>query len=94
MWLGGLVVSIKFHIRGDSAFFVDELSGFLPIDQINDMSQSKHSCLYAAVELRNAINESFLISSETPVGIAASYSSIMRYMENLTLNNSNSNLCF
>ena len=81
MWLGGLVVSAKFHLRGDSVFLADELSGFLKNTQINNMSKSRHPCLYAADELRNAMNKCFLISPDTSDGIAASYSSIMRYME-------------
>ena len=83
MWLCGLVVAVKFHIRGETVFPMNELSGILPVHKINSMSKAGHSCQYGTTELRNTLKNIFHISPETPVGVATSYSSIMRYMEKM-----------
>jgi len=80
-WLAGLVVSAKQYIRNDKLLSNDELSGFLTPHQVESLSSSAHPCLEACAELRHALKLAFRITSETPFGVAAAFSSEMRLME-------------
>jgi len=80
-WLAGFVVSAKQNIRNDKLLSNDELSGFLTPYQVESLSSSAHPCLEACAELRHALKLAFRITSETPFGMAAAFSSEMRLME-------------
>jgi len=80
-WLAGFVVSAKDNIRNDKIISEDELSGFLTPYQVESLSSSAHPCLEACSELRHALKLAFRITSETPFGVAAAFSSEMRLME-------------
>jgi len=80
-WLAGFVVSAKQNIRNEKLLSKDELSGFLTPYQVESLSSSAHPCLEACAELRHALKLAFRITSETPFGVAAAFSSEMRLME-------------
>lgn len=80
-WLAGFVVSAKQHIRNQKQLSNSELCGFLTPYEIESLSSSAHPCLEACAELRHALKAAFRVTSETPFGVAAAFSSEMRLME-------------
>jgi Predicted membrane protein len=81
-WTAGYLISLKQHMREEDGHFnYDELTGFLSKDQVDKIIASHHPCLYAASEIRCAINRACTVTADTPIALATLYVSNLRLIE-------------
>mmetsp|Transcript_5731 Transcript_5731/g.10866 ORF Transcript_5731/g.10866 Transcript_5731/m.10866 type:complete len:313 (+) Transcript_5731:362-1300(+) len=80
-WIAGYLIALKQYMREETHFNYDELVGFLSKDQVDKIATSNHPCLYAASEVRHAIQRACKVTADTPIAIGALYVSNLRWME-------------
>lgn len=80
-YIAAFAVATKHYIRGEIIYPDDELAGILDRDELNRLEISPHSALYASNKIRQQLKQVFMISTNTPVQLAAAWSIQMQLME-------------
>lgn len=83
-WTAGFLIAVKEHMRKNKdqmKYPYDQLAGFLNEDEVDQMLNASHPCLYASRKIRFALNQAFKITPNTPTVIGMNYASQFRIIE-------------
>ena len=80
-WICAFAIATMQYIRSSEYIPPESLDGILTEDSIIKMQNSVHPPMYAAHQLRDALNKIFLVSAETPLSLAYAWTQQMSLLE-------------
>jgi putative membrane protein len=80
-WVAAFSIATMQFMRGIRAIDERSLAGVLEKTELLELQNAQHAPLYAACQIRNALQELFCISYDTPTGMAHLYSQQLQMLE-------------
>jgi putative membrane protein len=85
-WVATVSVSVMTFMRGDKAITEHTLDGILDRDSLTHLDASRHMPIYASDRVRDSLKRLFMVTTDTPPGLAHAWTVQLDRLEGL-LNN-------